>query len=154
MLVRAYTYIREMGAEGLRQVAQRAVLNANYIRKKLAEDYFLPYPQVCMHECVFSDKNQIPSGVKTLDIAKRMMDYGYHPCTIYFPLVVPGALMIEPTETESLQTLDRFILSMKEIARECREDPDVVKEAPHIPKVRRLDEVKAAKEPKFVYKQK
>lgn len=154
MLVRAYTYIREMGPEGLKQVALRAVLNANYLREKLAGDYHLAYSRTCMHECVFSDKLQQPYGVKTLDIAKRMMDYGYHPCTIYFPLVVPGALMIEPTETESLQTLDRFIASMKEISRECREDPTVVLEAPHIPKVRRLDEVKAAKEPKFVYRPK
>lgn len=151
MLVRAYTYIREMGAEGLREVAERAVLNANYIRKHLENDFHLPYPQTCMHECVFSDKFQQRHGVKTLDISKRMMDHGYHPPTIYFPLVVPGAIMIEPTETESLQTLDRFIKSMKEIARECREEPEVVLEAPHVPKVRRLDEVKAAKEPKFVF---
>jgi len=151
MLVRAYTYIREMGAEGLRQVALRAVLNANYVRKNLEEDFFLPYAKTCMHECVFSDKYQQEFEVKTLDIAKRLMDYGYHPPTIYFPLVVPGALMIEPTETESLQTLDRFIRSMKEIARECRDDPEIVRAAPHIPKVRRLDEVKAAKEPKFVF---
>lgn len=151
MLVRAYTYIREMGAEGLRQVSQRAVLNANYVRKSLEGDFHLAYPQVCMHECVFSDKIQKKFGVTTADIAKRMMDYGYHPPTIYFPLVVPGALMVETTETESPQTLDRFIKAMKEIARECREDPELVKAAPHVPKVRRLDEVKAAKEPKFVY---
>jgi glycine dehydrogenase subunit 2 len=151
MFVRAYTYIREMGAEGLRQVALRAVLNANYIRTQLEKDYFLPYKKVCMHECVFSDKLQQEHDVKTNDIAKRLMDYGYHPPTIYFPLVVPGALMIEPTETESLQTLDRFIKSMKEIARECREDPEIVRAAPHVPKVRRLDEVKAAREPKFVF---
>jgi glycine dehydrogenase subunit 2 len=105
-----------------------------------------------MHECVFSDKKQNAFGVKTLNIAKRLMDYGYHPPTIYFPLVVPGALMVEPTETESFQTLNRFIWSMKEIARECEESPEVVQEAPHIPKVRRLDEVRAAKEPRFVYK--
>ena len=154
MLVRAYTYIREMGAEGLKQVAQRAVLNANYVRKALEQEYFLPYPQSCMHECVFSDKYQQEYGVKTIEIAKRLMDYGYHPPTVYFPLVVPGALMIEPTETESLQTLDRFIRVMKEISRECRESPEQVHAAPQIPKVRRLDEVKAAKEPKFVYKAK
>jgi glycine dehydrogenase subunit 2 len=154
MFVRAYTYIREMGAQGLRQVAERAVLNANYVRKKLTSDYHLAYDQVCMHECVFSDKWQNEFDVKTVHIAKRLMDYGYHPPTIYFPLVVPGALMVEPTETESLQTLDRFIWSMKEIARECRETPDVVQEAPHVPKVRRLDEVKAAKEPKFVFRPK
>lgn len=151
MFVRAYTYIRELGAEGLKQVAQRAVLNANYLRIKLEKDFFLPYPQTCMHECVFSDKFQNENGVKTIHIAKRMMDYGYHPPTIYFPLVVHGAMMMEPTETESLQTLDRMIWSLKEIAKECRETPEIVQEAPHVPKVRRLDEVKAAKEPKFVY---
>ncbi len=154
MFVRAYTYIREMGEPGLKQVAERAVLNANYLRKNLSGEFFLPYPQVCMHECVFSDKIQNEFDVKTLNIAKRLMDYGYHPPTIYFPLVVHGAMMIEPTETESLQTLNRFIWSMKEIARECREDPETVKAAPHVPKVRRLDEVKAAKEPKFVFKPK
>lgn len=151
MFVRAYTYIREMGEEGLKQVAERAVLNANYIKSKLTEDYHLPYPQTCMHECVFSDKKQNEFGVKTINIAKRLMDYGYHPPTIYFPLVVAGAMMIEPTETESLQTLDRFIWSMKEIARECREDPKLLLEAPHVPKVRRLDEVKAARDPKYIY---
>jgi len=154
MFVRAYTYIREMGAEGLKQVAERAVLNANYIKKKLEGVFHLPYPQVCMHECVFSDKFQNEYGVKTLHLAKRMMDYGYHPPTIYFPLIVSGALMVEPTETESLQTLDRFIWSLKEIARECEEDPEIVQEAPHVPKVRRLDEVKAAKDPKFIYQPK
>lgn len=154
MFVRAYTYIREMGAEGLRQVAERAVLNANYLRKKLEPIFHLPYPGTCMHECVFSDKKQNAFGIKTVNIAKRMMDYGYHPPTIYFPLIVAGALMMEPTETESLQTLDRFIWSMEQIAKECENSPDVVKEAPHVPKVRRLDEVKAAREPKFVYKPK
>jgi glycine dehydrogenase subunit 2 len=152
MFVRAYTYIREMGAEGLKQVAERAVLNANYIRKKLEDVYYLPYPQTCMHECVFTDKKQNAFGVKTVNIAKRLMDYGYHPPTIYFPLVVPGALMVEPTETESFQTLNRFIWSMREIARECEESPELVQEAPYIPKVRRLDEVRAAKEPRFIFK--
>ncbi|MDX1386702.1 MAG: aminomethyl-transferring glycine dehydrogenase subunit GcvPB [bacterium] len=152
MFVRAYTYIREMGPEGLRQVAERAVLNANYLKKSLETLFHLPYPQTCMHECVFTDKKQNEFGVKTIHIAKRLMDYGYHPPTIYFPLVVSGALMVEPTETESLQTLDRFIWSMGEIAKECEETPDVVQEAPHVPKVRRLDEVKAAKEPKFIFK--
>jgi glycine dehydrogenase subunit 2 len=154
MFVRAYTYIREMGPEGLKQVAERAVLNANYLKKSLEEVFHLPYPQTCMHECVFTDKKQNEFGVKTIHIAKRLMDYGYHPPTIYFPLVVSGALMVEPTETESLQTLDRFVWSMREIARECEETPDIVQEAPHVPKVRRLDEVKAAKEPKFTFKPK
>ncbi len=154
MLVRAYTYIREMGAEGLKQVAERAVLNANYLRKKLEGSYHLAFPQTCMHECVFTDKWQNSQGVKTVHIAKRLMDYGYHPPTTYFPLIVPGALMMEPTETESLQTLDRFIWSMQEIARECVAMPEVVQQAPHVPKVKRLDEVKAAREPRFVYRSK
>lgn len=152
MLVRAYTYIREMGAVGLKAVSERAVLNANYLKEQLKDSFHLPYPQTCMHECVFDDKWQNEFGVKTLNIAKRMMDYGYHPPTVYFPLIVAGALMMEPTETESLQTLERFVWSMKEIARECRETTQIVLEAPHVPKVRRLDEVMAAKEPKFVYK--
>lgn len=151
MLLRAYTYIREMGPEGLAQVAERAVLNANYIKEALRGDYHLAYEGLCMHECVFSDKIQNQFSIKTIHLAKRLMDYGYHPPTIYFPLIVAGALMIEPTETESLQTLDRFIWSMKEIARECRETPEIVQESPHVPKVRRLDEVKAAKEPKYTY---
>lgn len=154
MFVRAYTYIREMGPGGLRQVAERAVLNANYLKTSLEKIFHLPFPQTCMHECVFTDKKQNEFGVKTIHIAKRLMDYGYHPPTIYFPLVVSGALMVEPTETESLQTLDRFVWSMREIARECEETPDIVQEAPHVPKVRRLDEVKAAKEPKFVFRPK
>ncbi len=154
MFVRAYTYIREMGAVGLREVAERAVLNANYLRKKLEKFFHLAYPQTCMHECVFSDKKQSAYGIKTLNIAKRMMDYGYHPPTIYFPLIVAGAMMMEPTETESLQTLDRFIWSMEQIAKECETSPETVKAAPHVPKVRRLDEVKAAREPKYIYKAK
>lgn len=154
MFVRAYTYIREMGAQGLKQVAERAVLNANYLKKKLEPFYHLPYPELCMHEAVFSDKKQTPHGIKTIHIAKRLMDYGYHPPTIYFPLIVAGALMMEPTETESLQTLDRFIWSMEQIAKECEENPEVVQEAPHVPKVQRLDEVKAAREPKFIYRPK
>lgn len=152
MLLRAYTYICEMGAAGLRQVAERAVLNANYLRKRLEPYFYLPYPQVCMHECVFSDRWQQKHGVKTLDIAKRLMDYGFHPPTVYFPLVVAGALMVEATETESLQTLDRFVEAMQAIARECREDPQTVKTAPHRAPRRRLDEVRAAKEARFVYK--
>ncbi|MCB1215391.1 MAG: aminomethyl-transferring glycine dehydrogenase subunit GcvPB, partial [Deltaproteobacteria bacterium] len=151
MLLRAYTYIREMGAQGLKSVAEGAVLNANYIQESLKADYHLAYSGTCMHECVFSDKIQNEYGIKTIHIAKRLMDYGYHPPTVYFPLIVAGALMIEPTETETLQTLDRFIWSMKEIARECQENPEIVQDAPHVPKVQRLDEVKAAKEPKYTY---
>jgi glycine dehydrogenase subunit 2 len=152
MLVRAYTYIREMGAEGLKKVSDHAVLNANYLRVRLSNAYHLPYPEVCMHECVFSDKLQHASGVKTIDIAKRIIDYGFHPPTIYFPLVVAGALMMEPTETEALETLDQFCDAMLAIAKECQENPDLLKKAPHTTDWGRLDEVKAVKEPKLVWK--
>lgn len=149
MLVRAYSYIRSLGAEGLRRVSETAVINANYIMGQLRDVYYLPYDRYCKHECVFSDKFQLKNDVKTLDIAKRLMDYGFHPPTIYFPLVVPGALMIEPTETESKETLDEFIQAMRAIAREAEEDPDLIRRAPHIPKVRRLDETTAARKPKL-----
>jgi glycine dehydrogenase subunit 2 len=109
--------------------------------------YQLPYDRVCKHECVFSDARQLPQDVKTLDIAKRLMDYGFHPPTIYFPLIVAGALMIEPTETESKETLDQFIAAMQAIAREAQETPDVVRAAPHTPLVSRLDETRAARQP-------
>lgn len=146
MLVRAHAYIRELGAGGLRRIAEMAVLNANYIRKGLEKTLHLPYPTPCLHECVFSDKLQKEFGVKTLDIAKRLMDYGFHPPTIYFPLIVNGALMIEPTESEPKQNLDQFIAAMKTIAKECAETPELVKTAPHKTFRGRLDEVKAAKE--------
>lgn len=146
MLVRAYTYIREFGPDGLRRISEMAVLNANYIRKGLEGTYHLPYSKPILHECVFSDKLQKEKGVKTLDIAKRLMDYGFHPPTIYFPLIVPGALMIEPTESEPKTSLDQFIEAMKKIALECQQSPEVVKTAPHKTFRSRLDEVKAAKE--------
>jgi glycine dehydrogenase subunit 2 len=149
MMVRAYCYIRSMGAEGLRQVAETAVINANYIMSQLRDVYHLPYDRYCKHECVFSDKFQLKNDVKTLDIAKRLMDYGFHPPTIYFPLIVHGALMIEPTETESKETLDEFIEAMRAIAREAEEEPETVRNAPHVPKVRRLDETTAARKPKL-----
>ena len=147
VLVRAYSYIRELGASECKAVTQRAVLNANYIRARLKGSFHLPYNDHCLHECVFSDKIQNEYGVKTIDIAKRLMDYGVHPPTIYFPLIVSGALMIEPTETENKQQLDEFCDAMIAIARECETNPDVVKNAPTKPFRRRLDEVKAAKEP-------
>ncbi len=152
MLLRAYTYIREMGPDGLKQVSDMAVTNANYIRARLTPFYHLAYDQLCMHECVFSDKKQSEKGVKTMDIAKRLMDYGYHPPTVYFPLVVPGAMMIEPTETESLETLNEFCDAMISIAKECEENPDKVHSAPHLTHRGRLDEVKAVREPKLVWK--
>lgn len=149
MLVRAYTYIREFGPEGLRRISEMAVLNANYIRKGLEGSYHLPYSKPIMHECIFSDKLQKEKDVKTLDIAKRLMDYGFHPPTIYFPLIVPGALMIEPTESEPKASLDQFIEAMKKIAVECQQTPELVKTAPHKTFRGRLDEVKAAKELKL-----
>jgi glycine dehydrogenase subunit 2 len=146
-LVRAYSYILSMGAENLKRASQLAVLNASYIKERLKGTYHLPYDRPCMHECVFSDKHQQAFGVSTLDIAKRLMDYGFHPPTIYFPLVVPGAIMIEPTETESKETLDLFIASMEAIAAEARESPEVLHEAPHRCTRRRLDETGAARKP-------
>jgi glycine dehydrogenase subunit 2 len=147
ILVRAYSYIRSLGAENLKRVSELAVLNANYIKARLKGAYHLPYDRPCMHECVFSDKLQQTHKVSTLDIAKRLMDYGFHPPTVYFPLVVPGAIMIEPTETESKETLDLFIEAMLAIAAEARENPDVLHQAPGRCKRRRLDETAAARKP-------
>jgi glycine dehydrogenase subunit 2 len=146
ILVRAYSYILSLGSE-LSKVSQYAVLNANYIKQGLKGYYHLPYDQPCMHECVFTDKLQQPYKIATLDIAKRLIDYGFHPPTIYFPLVVAGAIMIEPTETESKETLDRFIEAMRRIAQEAKETPDLLHAAPHNAKVRRLDETAAARKP-------
>lgn len=147
VLVRALTYMRSMGPEGLRRVGQLAVLNANYIRARLRGAYHLPYDAPSLHEVVFSDKNQLPHDVHTLDIAKRLMDYGFHPPTIYFPLIVAGALMIEPTETEPKEELDAFCDAMLAIAREAEERPELVRSAPHTTPVRRLDEARAARQP-------
>jgi glycine dehydrogenase subunit 2 len=147
VMVKAYAYIRSLGADGLKEVSENAVLNANYLRQKLKAYYHLPYDRVCMHEVIFSGKKQKAKGVSTLDIAKRLLDYGFHPPTIYFPLVVEGALMTEPTETESKETLDAYIDAMKEIAGEADENPDILHTAPHNTPVRRLDEVTAARQP-------
>ena len=147
ILVRAYSYITALGGDGLEDASRMALLNANYIRKKLARSYQLAYNEPCMHECIFTDRLQQRSGVSTLDIAKRLLDYGHHPPTIYFPLVVSGALMIEPTETETPETLDDFIDVMLAIAAEAKEDPELVKNAPYSTPVRRLDEAKAARKP-------
>ncbi len=151
MMVRAYTYIREMGPEGLKRATELAVLNANYIKSRLREYYHLPFGEGTMHEVVFSDKKQKEFHVSTLDIAKRLMDFGYHPPTIYFPLVIFGALMIEPTETESKETLDSFCEAMIQIAKEAREQPELLQKAPHNTRLRRLDEAKAARELKLRY---
>jgi glycine dehydrogenase subunit 2 len=154
VLVRAFAYIRSLGPEGLRRVAEVAVVNANYILSQLKGSYHLPYDRPCMHECVFDDALQMPDNVKTLDIAKRLMDYGFHPPTIYFPLIVHGALMIEPTESESKETLDQFIAAMQAIAREAKEQGDLVREAPHAPRVSRMDETRAARQPNLRWRPK
>ncbi len=147
MFIRALAYILANGPDGLRQTTEDAVLNANYIRAKLEDVYELPYKTASMHEVVFSDKRQAALGVKTGDIAKRLIDYGFHPYTVSFPMIVHGALMIEPTESESLEELDLFIAAMRAIAREVEETPDLVKTAPHSTRVSRLDEVQAARKP-------
>ncbi len=147
VMVRALAYILGLGPQGLRRVADIAVLNANYVRKRLEGTYHLPYPGPCMHEVVFSDRHQARSGVHTMDIAKRLMDFGFHPPTVYFPLIVSGAIMIEPTETEDKATLDEFIAAMQAIAREAEEDPERLHKAPHLPSVSRADEVLAGRKP-------
>ena len=147
VLVRAYTYIRMHGAEGLRQVSENAVLNANYLQARLRGVYPIPHgDRICMHEFVAQGILKDAAGIRTMDIAKRLMDFGFHPPTVYFPLIVPEALMIEPTETESRQTLDAFADALIAIAGEARADPDLLHDAPHGAPVRRLDEVKAAKD--------
>ena len=128
-------------------MAETAVINANYIRRKLQDTYHLPYNEPSLHEVVFTDRHLEDTGVHTLDIAKRLMDYGFHPPTIYFPLIVKGAMMIEPTESESREELDAFIEAMRRISEEARRDPDRVRNAPHTTPVRRLDEVGAARNP-------
>ena len=147
VMVRAYAYIRSLGAEGLKEVSENAVINANYLKEKLKGYYHLPHDRACMHEVVFSGKRQKARGVSTLDIAKRLLDYGFHPPTIYFPLVVEEALMIEPTETESKETLDAFVEAMQKIAKEAEENPEILHTAPHNTPVRRLDEATAARKP-------
>lgn len=151
VMVKAYSYIRSLGGKGLREVSENAVLNANYLLYRLKEAYDLPFDRPCMHECVLSGQKQARKGVRTLDIAKRLIDYGFHPPTIYFPLIVREALMIEPTETESRETLDAFAKAMLAIAREAEVDPELVKLAPHTAPVTRLDEVTAARKPNLIW---
>jgi glycine dehydrogenase subunit 2 len=147
VILRAHAYIRSLGAEGLRAISEAAVLNANYVQARLRDAYELAHDRTCMHEVLFSGRRQKAQGAKTLDIAKRMIDYGYHPPTIYFPLVVEEALMIEPTESESKETLDAFCEAMLQIAREAEESPELLREAPHAAPLRRLDEATAARKP-------
>ena len=151
VFVRSYAYMRMYGPR-LREMSEAAVLNANYVLARLKDAYELPYDRLCMHEFVLSARElKREHGATALDVAKRLMDYGFHPPTIYFPLVVPEALMIEPTETETKETLDAFCEAMLAIAREAAEDPELLKEAPHHRPVRRLDEVRAAKSPVVKY---
>ena len=149
VMVRAYCYIRSMGPEGLKRASQLAVLNANYLKERLRDVLHLPYDRPCMHECVFTDQRQKAHKVTTLDMAKRLIDLGFHPPTVYFPLVVEGALMIEPTETESKQTLDAFVDAVRQIAAEAETDPEALRRAPERPVATRLDEVAAARQPRL-----
>ncbi|MGQ9633780.1 MAG: aminomethyl-transferring glycine dehydrogenase subunit GcvPB [Bryobacteraceae bacterium] len=152
VMVRALAYILAHGAEGLKAATMDAVLNANYIRKRLEPYYELPHRAPTMHECVFSDQRQARHGVRTMDIAKRLIDYGFHPYTVSFPLIVPGAMMIEPTETESKRELDFFIDALISIAQEAETDPELVRSAPHSTRTARVDEVTAARRPVLRWK--
>jgi glycine dehydrogenase subunit 2 len=147
VVVRALAYVLALGPEGIKEIAEVAVLNSNYIRKSLDKEYHLKYDSPTLHECVFSDKIQKENGILNIDIAKRLIDYGVHPPTMSFPLIVHGALMVEPTETESKRDLDLFIDAMKKIAQEAKENPEILKSAPHHSYVRRLDETTAARNP-------
>ena len=147
VIVKALAYMRSLGPQGLKEVAEIAVLNSDYIRKCLEKEYHLEYTAPTLHECVFSHKFQKKHGVSNIDIAKRLIDFGVHPPTMSFPLIVHGALMVEPTETESKRDLDLFISAMKQIAKEAKENPEILKSAPHTSYVRRLDETTAARQP-------
>ena len=145
VMIKSYAYILSMGAKGLKEASQKAVLNANYMMNKLKDDYNLPIEQICMHEFVLGGLKDNIHDIATLDVAKRLLDYGYHPPTVYFPLIIDNAIMVEPTETESIETLDGFIDVMIKIANEAKDNPEVLKEAPHNTPVRRIDEVRAAR---------
>jgi glycine dehydrogenase subunit 2 len=152
MLVRAYAYMISLGGDGMRRATQMAILNANYVRKRLEDVLELAYDEPCLHECVFSDSTLEPLGVETLDLAKRLLDHGFYAPTIYFPLIVSGAIMIEPTESETRETLDEFVAAVRSIVAEARERPERVKSAPHRTRVSRLDEVRAARQPRLRWK--
>ena len=151
VILKAYAYIRTMGPDGLKQVSETAVLNANYVMSKIKGHFTIPYDRTCMHEFVLSGEAQAEKGVRTLDLAKRLLDFGYHPPTIYFPLIVHEAMMIEPTETESIETLERFADTLISIADEVEKNPDIVRNAPYSTVVTRLDEVKAARTPVLIW---
>ena len=146
ILLRALCYLLTHGPEGLRQVSRTAILNANYLMRRLARTYDLPHPEHCMHEFVLSGRNLKKHGIKTLDVAKRLLDFGVHAPTVYFPLIVEEALMIEPTETETLDRLDHFAECMERIALEAAENPQLLRDAPLTTPVSRLDEARAARE--------
>jgi glycine dehydrogenase subunit 2 len=152
VLIRALCYILTLGPDGLREATETAVVNANYIAHNLKDHYDIAFPGKPMHEVILNDRRQQKFGVHTLDIAKRLIDYGFHPMTIYFPLVVPGAMMIEPTESEGRHELDMFIDAMRSIAREAEENPELVKSAPHNSRIGRLDEAAAARKPVLRWK--
>jgi len=147
VMVRAYAYILALGSEGIRRVAEAAVINANYLLQRLEAKYPPKYGRPCMHEFVLDDSKLAPFGVSTLDVAKRLIDYGFHPPTIYFPLIVSGALMVEPTETETRETLDSFAKALEAIAQEAQKDPEILHQAPHLTRLSRLDETRAARKP-------
>jgi glycine dehydrogenase subunit 2 len=149
VMIKAYSYILSMGPENLKKASQLAVLNANYIKEKLKGTFHLPYDRPCMHECVFSDKLQKGNYITTLDMVKRLMDYGFHPPTVYFPLVVNGAIMIEPTETECREDIDLFIKACRAIVNEAKETPELLRKAPQYCKVQRMDEITAARHPRL-----
>jgi len=146
VIVKAYVYIKMLGVEGLRHLAKHAILNANYLRVHIAQLFEVPFNRICMHEFVASGEGLREHGIKTLDVAKRLLDFGLHAPTVYFPLIVKEALMIEPTESESKETLDCFIAAMKQIVEEAQSDPDRLHDAPLTTPVRRLNELKANKE--------
>ena len=152
MILRALAYTLTHGYDGLREATEAAVLNARYIAHGLISDYDKPFAGDPMHEVVFTDKRQARKGAHTLDIAKRLIDYGFHPMTIYFPLIVSGAMLIEPTESVGRQELDQFIEAMRSIAKEAVEDPDLVLNAPHSTRIGRLDEAAAARKPVLRWK--
>ncbi|MEG6522260.1 aminomethyl-transferring glycine dehydrogenase subunit GcvPB [Desulfotomaculum sp. 1211_IL3151] len=148
VVVKAYTYIKALGGKGLKEASEHAVLNANYLMKRLSKELQIPFPRTCMHEFVAAPPADMKErGIRTLDIAKRLLDYGYHPPTVYFPLIVEESIMIEPTETESKETLDEFAANLIKVLEEARENPDTLKNAPYTTPVRRLDEVTAARKP-------
>ncbi|MCK5805929.1 MAG: aminomethyl-transferring glycine dehydrogenase subunit GcvPB, partial [Lentisphaeria bacterium] len=150
VFLKAYAYILTLGDEGLREAGENAVLNANYLQERLKKTYRLPYDRLCKHEFVLTGKG-VADGISTLDIAKRLIDYGFHPPTIYFPLIVHEALMIEPKETESRETLDHFAEVLEKIASEAKENPRLLHDAPHMAPVRRLDQTRAARNPILTY---